>query len=222
MSWCWLSSGDASASKAASALNTWLWHSPVFAAAASRLVIQHHTATDAAEAQELMQGEATTPAAAKQVQASMHSVLRVAMRPLLAAQRAALDTTEPMGVHLLAADTVCRAVPALLTAPGLVDALPPELRRQLCASAGLDRCCRWLQLLLSSAQQPVESPGMRGGEATLSSRASGSSGTALTAEDAASGMRNLALLTLPDAPFTVSRVGHKSSACQQLAVRLKK
>ena len=143
----------------------------------------------------------TNPAAAKQMQASMHNVLRAAIRPLLAAQQAALDSPEPAGIRPRAADTVCRAVPALLTAPGLLDALPPEVGRQLSAGAGLDSCCRWLQLLAGPPQPLVAK---HGGNATGVSRASDSGPTALSAEDAASGMRNLALLTLPEAPSTVS------------------
>ena len=141
------------------------------------------------------------PAAARQVQASMHNVLRVAVRPLLAAQQAALDWPQAVGAQPVAADTVCRAVPALLTARGLVDALPPELRRQLSAGAGLERCCRWLQLLLSPAQPPMEK---HGGSVIVNTRASSSGQTAISAEDAASGMCNLALLTLTAVPLTVS------------------
>ena len=206
-----LLTGDASASIAAAALNTWLWQSPTFAAAASRLITQHRAAMNAAQAQARFRGAAAAPASAatlKQVQASMHNVLRVALRPLLSAQH------KPLGSPVLAdnppcAATVCRAVPALLTAPGLIAALPPELRRQLSASSGLDQCCRWLQLLLSPAQPPaVESRrDSRGSTATQRGVASIGEQPAVTAADAANGMLNLAMLTLPEASSMVRTHG---------------
>lgn len=198
-----LSSGDASASKAATTLNAWLWQSPIFAAAASRLIAQHRAATDAAKAIGRNPGAAETPlsaAAVKQVQASLHNVLRVALRPLLAAQHAPADSPTIGGVHPLAAGTVCRAVPELLTAPGLVGALPLDLRRQLSASSGLDQCCRWMQLLLSPAQPPPLEPlrASHGNNAAANGVASIGDQSAINGADAASGMRNLAMLTLPE------------------------
>ena len=197
-----LQPGDAKVSDAAEALNAWLRQSPVCAAAAGRLIAQHRTAADLAAAPD---ASAAAAAMAQQVRAAMHNVLRVALRPLLAAQLAPEDSPQAADVGPLAADRVCWAVPALLSAPGLTAALPPELRRQLSSSRGLDQCCRWLLLLpdasgreaISPASAVRDSPATRNGAVPADVRPP----VAATGEHSA--MRNLAMLTLTEGPSTV-------------------
>ena len=213
--------GDASASKAAAALNAWLSRSPIFAAAARRLIAQHCAATVAAAPDGKSQegpAEPVSTATVKQVQAATHNVLRVALRPLLAAQLAPVATAALAGAKPLVAGTVSRAVLALLTAPGLVIALPPELKRQLSGSSGLDRCCRSMDFLLSPAQPPTDtlsalslSSGHKANAARVRAQLE------FTSTDAASGMRNLAMLTLPESASTVRMFRRLAPACGRAA-----
>ncbi len=194
--------GNATVSEATAALNASLWRSPVLAAAAGRLIAQHRAAADLAAAPGAIPATAAT---VQQVRAAMHNVLRVALRPLVMAQLASLESPEAANDSPVAADRVCWAVPALLSAQGFTAALPPDLRRQLSSSRGLDQCCRWVLLLPDAAARQAISPA----STVCDSRAMRTSVVpagvlppgAVTGEQSA--MHNLAMLTLPEGPSTV-------------------
>ena len=175
----------------------------MFAAAAGRLIAQHRAAAEAAAAPD---AGAAAAATAQQVRAAMHNMLRVALRPLLAAQHAPSDSPPQARDSAPAAASVCTAVPALLLAPGFAAALPPEVRRQLSSGRGLERCCRWLLLLSRPpAERQASSPAstVLSTCATMSGMMLSADQPPMTAASAQSAMRNLSTLSLQDGPSTV-------------------
>lgn len=159
-----MSTGTAESSAAVAELNRWAASCPAVPAAAVRVVTQQRLASqrEAVELRDNPQSRVVSEiravgggGALKRAEGIAHHVLRLGLRPLL--------TGGPVGSDGQINDqrTLCieeggnklplemHGASMILTAPGLVDALPLNVRERLVSPEGLRKCCAALQELIA-------------------------------------------------------------------------